>query len=363
MKFGFIIATSFLFSGCYSISQGYGQVKLLMKQEPIKDVIKENKETEARLKKLKIVQPILDFVQTEIGLTPGRSYQKYIALDKPYVSWIVQAAQKRSLELKTWWFPFVGSQPYLGYFEKENALAMQKSLIDEGYDTVSGGVSAFSLLGYYPDPLYSSIIDNATMPQFIETIIHESLHRTIYIPNYYAFNENLADFIAKKATVIFLKKNQNIGENPVVYEQEYIKNQKVQKKFQTFLNKTKKDLDIFYQEIAKNPEFADEEKFLLKREIEFKRIADEYKKYMNGLEIGTSYEFSFQAGKINNALILAYSVYEAKQEPFEIALKNADGNLKQLVKNLELCFSSSPQDEQDLWQKVEQCKTASSLKE
>ncbi|BBH52881.1 aminopeptidase [Fluviispira sanaruensis] len=363
MKIGFIIATSFLFSGCYSISQGYGQVKLLMKQEPIKDVIKENKETEDRLKKLKIVQPILDFAQAEIGLTPGGSYQKYIALDKPYVSWIVQAARKRSLELKTWWFPFVGSQPYLGYFEKENALEMQKTLINDGYDTVSGGVSAFSLLGYYPDPLYSSIIDNSTVPDFIETIIHESLHRTIYIPNYYAFNENLADFIAKKATVIFLKKNQNIGENPALYEQQYLKNQMVQKKFQTFLNKTKKELDTFYQDIANHSEYVDEEKFLLKREMEFNRIAGEYKKYMNGLEIGTSYEHSFQKGKINNALILAYSVYESKQEPFEIALKNADGNLKQLVKNLELCFSTSPQDEQDLWQKVVQCKTPSSLKE
>ncbi|KAB8032249.1 aminopeptidase [Fluviispira multicolorata] len=359
MKIVLTFATSILFTGCYSLSQGYGQIKLLMKQEAIEDVIKENKEPKERLSKLKCVQTILEFAKNDIGLAPGNSYQKYIALETPYVSWVVQAAQKRSLELKTWWFPFVGSQPYLGYFNKESALEKQKALIDEGYDTVSGGVTAFSLLGYYPDPLYSSIVDNSTIPQFIETIIHESLHRTIYIPNYYAFNENLADFVAKKSTVLFLKKYPEIGENPQFYENEFKKTQIAQKKFQEFLNKIKKDLEFFYAESSKNSDHESEKIFLAQREMMFNNIAEEYKKFMNGVELGTVYENSFKAGKINNALILSYSVYESKQEPFEIAFKNAGGDIKQLVKNLEFCFETSPRDEQELWQKVEQCKSSS----
>lgn len=351
----FVFFSALLFSGCYSFEQGYGQVSLFLKQKPIETVIQENKETKDRIDKLKLVNPVLEYAKSEIGLTPGKSYQKYISLDSPYVSWIVQASDKRTLKLKTWWFPIVGKQPYLGFFDKDKALKQRELLISEGYDTVTGGVSAFSLLGYFPDPLYSSMLDQYSITEFIETLIHESVHRTIYVPNYYSFNENLADFIAKRATTQFLKLHPELNQDSNKYIEEYKKHREAQKKFQEYLLKVREELNNFYSIAQSNDEFKNESIFLSEREIKFNQISKDYKTFMNGVDIGTSYEYSFQKGKINNAVILGYSIYEAKQEPLEKALQNAGGNLKQMLKNLEVCLSKSPQDEADLWQKVEGC--------
>ncbi len=358
-----MFTTSILITGCYSFEQGVGQIKLFVNQEPIEEVINENKESTERLEKLRVVKPVLEFAKNEIGLTPGKSYQKYVSLKAPYVTWVVQAAEKRSLELKTWWFPFVGEQPYLGFFNKESALKERENLVKKGYDTVTGGVSAFSLLGYFPDPLYSSMLDQYTMPQFIETLIHESVHRTLYVPNYYSFNENLADFVAKRATSRFIELHPELKQDSKEYIEEYQKNMLAQKKFQEYLIKIKKELNQFYANVKQNSEFKIDQIFLAEREVKFNQIAAEYKSFMNGLDLGTSYENSFQNGKINNAVILGYSIYEAKQEPLEVALKSSGGNLKILLKNLEGCLSGAPKDEEDLWNKVENCQKPVSLDE
>jgi predicted aminopeptidase len=360
IKFLIITTSTIILTGCYSFQQGIGQVNLFLKQVPIAEVISENKETADRLSKLRVVKPVLDFAKIEIGLTPGRSFQKYVALNDPYVTWVVQAANKRELKLKTWWFPFVGTQPYLGYFKKDNALIEREVLINDGYDTVTGGVSAFSLLGYFPDPLYSSMLDNTNMAQFIETLIHESVHRTLYIPNYYSFNENLADFIAKRATIQYLNLHPELNLNSNTYISDYNKNMIAQKKFQEYLLNVKNELNLFYEYAKQNLEFKNDQIFLGVRDIKFNKIASEYKSFMNGVEIGTSYEYSFQKGRINNAVILSYSVYESKQEPLEIALKLAGGSLKTLLKNLEICLSESPKNEDDLWRSVVNCHSPSS---
>lgn len=354
-----MLISSLLFISCYSIEQGVEQINLFIKQEPIDKIITENKENADRIEKLKIVKSVLEFGQNEVGLNPGKSYQKYVSLNSSYVSWIVQAAEKRSLKLKTWWFPFIGEQPYLGFFNKESALNERDNLINSEYDTVMGGVSAFSLLGYYPDPLYSSMLDQYTMPQFIETLLHESLHRTLYIKNYYSFNENLADFIAKKATTIYLNNHPELGQDSNKYLNEYNNNLIAQKKFQEFLIKIKNDLNKFYTDIKIDSKFDDDQIFLRERENKFNQIALEYKKFMNGVEIGTNYENVFQFGKINNAVILSYSIYESKQEPFEIALKYASGSLKKLLRNLEICLSVVPKNEDELWKKVLDCRSVS----
>ena len=74
------------------------------------------------------------------------------------------------------------------------------------------------------------------------------------------------------------------------------------------------------------------------------------------------------SGKKETARKVVYSAFDlikekTKQEPLEAAFKSAGGSLKTMLKNLEVCLSSSPKDEQDLWQKVESCQKPVSLDE
>jgi predicted aminopeptidase len=316
-----------------------------MNQVPIAQAIQENKNNPQRVEKLKLVEPILKFAQTDVHLTPKNSYQKYVELKSPYVSWVVQASQKRSLILKTWWFPFIGDQPYLGFFNKEDAMQERESLLKENYDVSVRGVKAFSLLGYYPDPIYSSMIDDVSTPSFIEMLLHESVHRTIYIKDHFAFNENLANFIARKSTELFLKKHPEIGVDVNLYAEKYNKNVVVQEKFNHFLLNTKQDLENFYAETSKNSKYKEESEFLKLRQEKFDEISQKYLTYMNSKEKGSDYEYAFLKGKFNNAVVLSYAVYEEDQKPLEDVFMKCKGNLGLMIDGLKKCFSDTSSSE------------------
>lgn len=349
--------SSFTLNGCYTLTQGFEQAKLITRRVPIDDVLKDGREIPERLEKLKLVPRVLNYAQEQVGLTPGSSYTTYIALDRPALSYVVQAADKRALKLKTWWFPVVGDQPYLGFFDKQKAQAFQQKLVGEGFDTSMGGVQAFSLLGYFPDPVYSSMIDGNDALDFIELLFHETLHRTIYVPNAYMFNENLAEFVAHKATLMFL------NDNPALLSQthgdlqsfaaKHEKTQQARKAFGEFLNIAKDELNRFYSDPAV---IALELKaFLQAREEKFAALNERYLKEFGARVSGTHYSRFFEPKRFNNATLLGASVYEARQEPLARQLENNKGDLAKFIRAIKTCVERVKGSESDVWAAVETC--------
>jgi predicted aminopeptidase len=340
--------------GCYTLKQGYGQAKLLWSREDLEQVIKKQNETPERLAMLEKVPGILDFAQRRIGLETGSSYRKYVRLKGNSVTYVLQAAEKRRLKKKTWWFPIVGNQPYLGFFEEAEARAKMESLKAQGYDVRMGGVPAFSLLGYFPDPLYSSMIDGNELPDLAETLFHECLHLTLYIPNFSAFNENLADYVGKRATELYLEEVEHGGSEQ--YRQKYLKQTEAQKIFQMFLRSTLNEVEEFYKKSEEDPAFKNEELFLKERTRIFESIAQKYNDQVRPQVLGTGYAFAFQKGRINNAVLLAYSLYEAEQGPFDELFARTKNNVADFVKQLKFCLESkSPETEPELWNVVKNC--------
>lgn len=345
--------SSFFATGCYTLAQGVEQAKLISRRVPIEEVLKQNTETPERLNKLKLVPQVLRFAEERIQLTPGQSYKTYISLDRPALSYVVQAAEKRQLKLKTWWFPVVGAQPYLGFFDKQKAADFQKKLVAEGYDTSMGGVQAFSLLGYFPDPIYSSMIDGNDALGFVELLFHETLHRTIYIPDAYTFNENLAEFVARHATVMFLKENVLKEQTAEAYTLKHEQMQRARKAFGEFLNIARSELSEFYKQPAiqklELPEF-------LKARSEKVAALDARFRADFGTSVkGTYYENFFTPTRFNNATLLGASIYEARQEPFARLLDKTGADLAKFVRAIKTCVSQTKSSEQDLWAAVETC--------
>ena len=340
--------------GCYSIKQSWYQVTLFAKREPVEDVLKNKKEDPKTLEKLKILQTLLTFSQDKLTLDTGGSYQKYIKIDGDYLTWIVQAASKNELRFKTWWFPFIGEQPYLGFFHKKDAIEFQKKLQTQGYDTVLGPVRAYSLLGYFSDPLYSTMVKNTNLVYFIETIIHELVHRTIFIENNTCFNENIANFIANKGTQIFLKNN-------LKYNQEYLEKytqsshiyQEHKKVFIAFLKRNQNELDRFYKDLKNKNLGQNSELFNSLREEKFRQIQERYrnltKSYKN-FSIGRE----FLNSKINNAVILSYALYDSKQDFFENTYKVYKNDIKKYVLHLKKCEESYNKD-RNIWKHFASC--------
>src|SRR5690606_18969091 len=111
------------------------------------------------------------------------------------------------LEFVTWWFPVVGSVPYIGYFDKADRDAKATELKQQGYDVSVGGAGAFSSLGWFEDPIFSSMLDRGPADT-AHLFIHELTHRTLWIPGSTEFNENLAEYVSYRLTPQYLRKTK-----------------------------------------------------------------------------------------------------------------------------------------------------------
>jgi predicted aminopeptidase len=158
--------------------------------EPVKD-------------RLRDLDSIISFARS-CGLTPGDSYKRYIDNGDRPLSWLIYAAKSDRLDPVTWWFPMVGRVPYLGFFEKSDRDAKEAELKAEGFDTARGSASAYSFLGFLPDPVYRSMT-RRSREEFAHLIFHELVHRTVWVKGSASFNERLAEVLARRLTVSWLE--------------------------------------------------------------------------------------------------------------------------------------------------------------
>src|SRR5207247_1246767 len=106
------------------------------------------------------------------------------------------------LAASTWWYPVVGRVPYQGFFERGQAEAAGERLSGRGLDVEVRPAVAFSTLGWFADPLLSTVAQ-APPVALADTVIHELFHSTIYVPGDATFNESAATFAGHRGAIAF----------------------------------------------------------------------------------------------------------------------------------------------------------------
>jgi predicted aminopeptidase len=190
--------------GCspfYVMRAAYEEGKILLNRKAIAAAIESPQTPEDERQKLRLVLEARDFA-TEMGLTPGASFTKYTHVDKDTLAWVLVASKPDSFSLHTWWFPIVGRVPYKGFFERSDADAAATKLEHRGYESWVRGTEAISTLGWFNDPVLSTTLRHEPM-RIVNTVIHETLHATVWIPNQVEFNESLANFVGGKGMAQF----------------------------------------------------------------------------------------------------------------------------------------------------------------
>lgn len=189
----------------YLVQAAYGQDEIAFLAEPIDEVLRGHGAGRRTRELLALIADVKRYGEAH-GIEPTDSYRHYVALDRPAVVWVVSAAQPLSFESKTWTFPIVGSVPYLGWFNQRDAMRHVKELSADGWEVDVRGASAYSTLGWFDDPILSSMIrdhDGAT-GALVDVVLHESVHATHYVRSQSTFNESLADFVADTLTPVYL---------------------------------------------------------------------------------------------------------------------------------------------------------------
>ena len=150
-------------SGCatveYYAQSVTGHLGLMYQARPIETVIAAPETTPRIAARLRIALDIRDFASEVLGLPANASYRRFVDLGRRYVVWNVVAAPELSLDPRRWCFPVVGCLSYRGYFSESAAEEYAESLKSEGWDVTVAGVRAYSTLGWFDDPLLSSMVD------------------------------------------------------------------------------------------------------------------------------------------------------------------------------------------------------------
>lgn len=116
---------------------------------------------------------------------------------------MVVAAPADRLEPVSWWFPVTGRVSYRGFFDAARAQRFAAGLAERGYDVHVRPALLYSTLGVFDDPIPREMLGWDRVER-IATLLHELVHETVFVADAPDYNEGLASFVERHATLEFL---------------------------------------------------------------------------------------------------------------------------------------------------------------
>ncbi len=202
---GLLLLGVLLLASCSNLGYygqaAWGQGKILVQRQQIARLLEDPKTPEDLRANLELVARLRDFATAELGLPDNGSYRAYVELppapgggQRDAVVWNVVAAPELSTAPVTWCFPVAGCVSYRGYFSEARARRFGDRLARKGYDVAVGGASAYSTLGWFADPVLSTVIDYPEA-HLAGLIFHELAHQQVYVQDDTRFNESFASTV------------------------------------------------------------------------------------------------------------------------------------------------------------------------
>jgi predicted aminopeptidase len=240
---------------------------------------------------------------------------------------VVNASPKWELKNYNWDYFWVGQMPYKGFFNKEDAQAEAENLRQKDLDVFLRGVSAYSTLGWFNDPILSSMLRYEDW-DLVDTIIHETVHANLYIKNNAEFNEQLATFIGLKGMELFYQNKEGANSETLIKARQEAQDQKI---FREFLFNEVQKLKEYYTSINKS-EIKESE-----RQEQFNKIKNKYSTEIKPQIKFSNFDTVF-TNQFNNAFLMLYMTYTQGFEDFDKLWTKVDGQFENFyneIKKLE----------------------------
>jgi len=349
-----LLLAALAMSGCQSLSY-YGQVikgqyEIVAHQQRIEKVLADP-QTPAPLKaKLQLVQSLRAFAEKDLKLPVDGHYQNYVDVHRPFVVWNVQAAPEFSLEPKAWWYPFVGSLEYRGYFSERGARRYAARLQPRGYDVYVGGVEAYSTLGWFRDPVLNTFISNPES-DLAETLFHELGHQRVFASGDTDFNEAFATTVGQEGARRWLRAK---GDKTACGE--YLAQLRRTEQFAGLVMTTRERLRTLYGDerteegkvrAVKKEHSPPPEQLRRQKQDLINRLQQEYAQLKAQWGGNAEYDQWF-AGPVNNAQLNSVAAYYDLVPGFERLLGQNGGDLAKFYEAAER-LARQPKVERHRW--------------
>jgi predicted aminopeptidase len=314
-------------SGCstatYVARLGIGQAKVLLFSRPNEAVFKDPSVSQETKDRIKFVLEVKQYAEEEIGLKRTGNYSRYFKVDSQGLLYVISACPKDSLTPYQWKFPIVGRMSYKGFFSLKEAQKERERLERGGFDTYMGKAWAYSTLGWFKDPIFSSVLDQ-TRAIVAQVTIHELTHTTLFIEDHLDFNEQMATFIGNQGAIDFFSERYGKDSPDYLNARNIFDDERI---FGKFIENICESLrELYSSSLSRERKLELRERIFRKAKQDFRALKVKFR---------TRLYFGFEDEALNNATLLSYWQYIGGLELFKELYHLLDEDLKKVTAFLE----------------------------
>ncbi len=288
-----------LLTGCSGMSYLHqawqGQREVMRLAVPIETILADPEADPELQRRLGLALEARQFASEQLALPDNASYTRYSALPRPYVLWNLMITPEFSVEPVEQCFPWLGCVSYRGYFSQADAQSAAADWRERGKQVFIGGVPAYSTLGWYDDPVLSSML-HWSDEELVRLIFHELAHQQVYVRNDTAFNESYATFVEQQGLREW-RKLQGWPQPEATERQQ-------QREFVQFMLTAREDLQVVYAQPLLQEELRDQ------RDQRFAQLRADYADWRDQQWAGSTRFDHWFASELNNASLLPFGLYD-----------------------------------------------------
>ncbi|HWK89542.1 MAG TPA: aminopeptidase, partial [Longimicrobium sp.] len=308
----------------YLLRAAWEEGKILNRRRPISSIVADTATDWETREKLMLVLQARQFAADTLGLNAGKSYTLFSRVDSDTLVMVLSAAYKDRFQPHTWWFPIVGRVPYKGFFDFDDAEKARRKLEARGLDTYLRPSAAFSTLGWFNDPLLSTLLryDHVSLAN---TVIHEIFHNTYFAPGQAVFNESLANFVGSRGAIEFFCRRDGMEARTCRVAKAAWQDDLL---FGAYLEGLVVELEALYAraDLSSEQKVAERERVFTAAQ---RRFADEVRPR---LQVDSFAGFTREP--LNNATLIARRIYYRRLDLFERVYRSRGGDFQRTLMDL-----------------------------
>ena len=315
----------------YIARAGIEEGRLLLRRRSIDKLIADSATSPALRQRLALVLAARAYAADSLGLAVGKTYTTYVDVGRDTLLLVLSASRKDKLREVTWRYPIVGVVPYKGFFKAARAREEAERLDAQGLDVFLRPSGAFSTLGYFSDPLFSTAMSRDTM-ELVATVIHELAHNTLYVKSQTPFNESFASFVGYRGAEAFFRSRHDT-----------LDAHRAKARWND-----ERTLDVFYAELARRLDSAYAEPLSAERVEQVRSTlfgwAHEQLRGAVGQALETYDWRWFAQAPLNNAVVIAERLYRMNLNLFDEVYLQNNADIAETIRAIQIRVYTQPGD-------------------